>query len=209
MTHNTQKTALNDMCAVAASVKLGSKVDGLISLANELKTNIAAVRALANELRTNALYCVLTNPGLVIGTSSKAKVKITNAFSYVVAGKLYNAITAATEVAFTATTHDIAADAEAVKEAVYLLSTVANGTVTVTMGTIATGAGNAAIPAAPANSTPFGYVRIAVAAGATPFDATTDLLDAAHLTVAYVNIPYFVSNAAIDAVASPAVTALV
>ncbi|HYD82731.1 MAG TPA: hypothetical protein VEA63_01740, partial [Opitutus sp.] len=90
--------------------------------------------------------------------------------------------------AFTATTHDIAANASTVQERVYLYSLNAAGDVTVTPGVVATGAGNAAFPATPAGQTPFGALRLAVAAGATPFDATTDELDEAHLTDTYYDL---------------------
>lgn len=142
--------------------------------------------AAASALKFNsATYC-LASPGLVIGSSSAAKVKIANTVNYLVNGVFCTKTTA--EVAFTATSHDIAANASYVQEAVYLLSLQAGGTATLTMGAIATGAGNAVIPATPANEAAIGYVRIAVAAGATPFDASTDLLSAGHLTVTYTNI---------------------
>jgi len=124
--------------------------------------------------------------GLAIGSGSKAKVLIANTITYVIDGVLYQKTTA--EIAFTATTHDIAADAGSVQEAVYLYSVDSAGTVTVTKSPTATGAGNAAIPATPAGDAPLGYLRLAVAAGATDFDASSDLLDAAHLTDTYVNL---------------------
>lgn len=88
-------------------------------------------------------------------------------------------------IAFTATTHDIAADTGAVQEAVYVFSTDSSGTITVTQGTVVDGSGNAAYPTTPAGETCFGAVRIAVAAGSTDFNATSDDLDAGHLTVTY------------------------
>ena len=130
-------------------------------------------------------YSATSNPGLAIGSGSKKKVLIANTVQYRVAGVLASKTTA--EVAFTDNTHDIANDAGLVKEAVYALSLQANGTPVITMGTIATGSGNAAEPDTPVGETLIGTVRIAVAAGATPFAATGDDLDAAHLTVTYVN----------------------
>lgn len=130
-------------------------------------------------------YSATSNPGLAIGSGSKKKVLIANTVQYRVAGVLASKTTA--EVDFTATTHDIAPNANTVQEAVYAISLAANGAPTVTKGTTATGAGNAVEPDTPAANTLIGTVRIAVAAGATPFDATSDDLDAAHLTVTYVN----------------------
>lgn len=132
-------------------------------------------------------YRCLSAPGLAIGTGSAAAVKIANTTTFLNAGIFKSKATA--EVAFTATTHDIPANAASVQEAVYLVCLAADGTPSLTMGTIATGAGNAAIPARPANLTQIGYVRIAIAAGATPFDASTDLLSAGHITDTYVDAP--------------------
>ena len=130
----------------------------------------------------------LGKPLLAIGTSSAAAIKITNAFHLLVGGS--PTTVAAAEKAFTATTHDIPANASLVQEAVYLLSADNAGAVTLTMGTIADGAGNATIPSTPANQVAFGYLRLAVAAGATDFDATTDLLSAGHLTDTYVDLSH-------------------
>ena len=130
-------------------------------------------------------YLCLSPAGLVIGSTSKKEIKIASTTAYLNGGVFCSKTTA--EVAFTVTTHDIAPSATLVQEAVYVLSLDAAGTATVTMGAIASGAGNAVVPATPAGGTAIGYVRIAVAAGATKFDATSDDLDAAHLTATYVN----------------------
>lgn len=125
---------------------------------------------------------LLNRPGLAIGTVSAAEVKISNPFTKVVGGAI--AEVAAAEVGFTATTHDITADATKVQEAIYLLSVDVAGTVSITKG--ATADEDAAVPPAlPAGQAPVGYVLIKVAAGATDFDATTDDLDAAHLTTTF------------------------
>lgn len=129
-----------------------------------------------------------TAPGLAIGSSSKAKVKITNTVTYLSDG-VFKAKTTA-EVAFTATTHDIPANASAVQEACYLLMLAADGTPSLVMGTIASGSGNAKLPEIPSTGTPIGYVRIAIAAGSTKFDASTDELDAAHITDTYVDLGF-------------------
>lgn len=139
----------------------------------------------------DALHTFLGNratsaAGLVIGSSSKAKVKIANTVSYLIDGVFKSKTTA--EVAFTATTHDIPADADTVQEAVYVMTLKADGTPTLTMGDIATGAGNALYPDfadLPVGEAVVGAVRIAVDAGSTDFDASTDELDESHLTVAY------------------------
>lgn len=141
------------------------------------------------DFRVRLMNQALSSAGLAIGSSSKTKVKIANTVAYLSNGVFKSKTTA--EVAFTATTHDIAANADAVQEAVYLLCLAADGTPSLTMGEIASGAGNAEVPETPSGKTPIGYLRLAVAAGATPFDASTDELDAAHLTDTYVNLGFF------------------
>lgn len=128
-------------------------------------------------------YMALSAAGLAIGTGSAAKVKIANTVTYVHNGLAKSKTTA--EVDFTATTHDIAADALTVQERCYLVCLNAAGTPTLHAGDVATGSGNAVFPETPAGLTPIGGVRVAVAAGATSFDASTDLLSAAHLTDTY------------------------
>lgn len=98
---------------------------------------------------------------------------------------------AAGTFAFTATTHDIAANADFSTEAAYLLSVDNAGAKTVTKGAdrlIGDNQIGAPVPATPAGDIPVGTVRIRVDAGATPFDATTDNLDAAHLTTTLLGV---------------------
>lgn len=142
-----------------------------------------------DAVNTRLKYQCLSDPGVAIGTSSAAKVKITNTTAFLFNGVFGSKATA--EVAFTATTHDIAASASAVQEAMYLLSfSDVSGTPVLTMGTIASGSGSAVLPEIPAAHTPIGAVRVAVAAGSTKFDASTDLLSAAHITDTYYSFGY-------------------
>lgn len=139
-------------------------------------------------LHTALGYLCLSTAGLVIGSSSTLKVKIANTVTYLSAGIFKSKTTA--EVAFTTTTHNITASTSAVQEACYLLTLDASGTPTLTMGTIASGAGTALLPAVPAGGSVIGYVRVAVAAGATSFAANSDALSASHLTVTYYNMAF-------------------
>ena len=141
-----------------------------------------------DALHTSQKYRCLSPAGLVIGSGAKAKVKIANTITYLHNGIFKSKTTA--ELAFTATSMDIAPNADAVQEACYLMCLAADGTPSFTMGAIASGAGNAVLPEVPADKTPVGYVRIAVEAGATLFNASTDDLDASHLTVTYVDLGY-------------------
>jgi hypothetical protein len=127
--------------------------------------------------------------GMCIGSSAPEKVKIANTVVFTSGGVFKSKSTA--EIAFTANTHDIAASASAVQEAIYLVTLAADGTPTLTMGTIASGTGNAKFPDRPATGTPIGAARIAIAAGATKFDASSDALSAGHITDSYYDLGYY------------------
>jgi len=151
--------------------------------AMSLGEKLAALITVVNGLHEVVLNHALSAAGLVIGSSDPAKVKIANTVTYCVNGIFKSKTTA--EVAFTATTHDIAAHATLVREACYTLSLKADLSAVLTKGLTAFGAGNAVQPAAPAGQAVIGMVRVAVAGGATPFDASSDQLNAGHLTVTY------------------------
>lgn len=140
---------------------------------------------LLDGLNTSLKYRALSNPGLAVGTTT-SQVKITNTTVFLNNGVFKSKATA--DTAFTATTHNILNSVSTVQEAIFLVCLDASGAVTLNMGAIATGSGAALIPAVPTSLTPVGYVRIAVAAGATPFTAASDLLSAGHLTVTYVSL---------------------
>ena len=168
----SMKDVLNNISRGTRRAGLGDKLDQIITLLNQAKAS--------SNLSMNAA-------GLVIGSVSAAKVKITNTVNFLI-NNAFKSI-ATQEVAFTATTHDIVANASVVREAVYLLSTNAAGTVVITMGQIVNGSGNAVVPAVPsASPSVLGMVRIAVAAGATSFTAATTLLSNGALTVTYTDL---------------------
>jgi hypothetical protein len=202
------KERLDVMCPVAKLASLGTRIDALITLITDLTSRSAEVKALGDELRRIDLNHCTNAAGLAIGSGSKKKILIANTVNYVIGGVFKTKTTA--EIDFTATTHDITAATGSVQEACYLLSLAANGTCTVTKGTTATGAGNAVVPDCPADTVPIGYLRLAVAAGSTNFDATSDDLDAGHLTDTYVDIPFQMAATATDitAISAAAVDAL-
>ncbi len=124
---------------------------------------------------------LFTAPGLVIGSTSKAKVK--NAAFKLFSSNAQLAVSSS-ETAFTATTHDIADPDANGREAIYVLSIApATSAITITKGSDAA-LGAAVAPATPANEIKLGEVKVAHN-GSAIFDASTDLLDAAHLTVTY------------------------
>jgi hypothetical protein len=127
----------------------------------------------------------LADGALAIGSVSKKEVLLGATATFQIDNVFYTKTTA--EVGFTATTDDITADASTVQEAVYLVCVSSAGTLSLVKGTTTTGAGLAPLPSIPVGLSVLGYVRIAVAAGATDFNATTDDLDAAHLTTTYVD----------------------
>ena len=147
----------------------------------------SALMTMFDQIDTRNKYRALSAGGFVIGSVSKKTFKQANTVNF-----LFNGVFAAKTtqaIALTATTHDIAASASSVQEAIYLITySAADGTTVVTKGDTATGSGAAVYPEIPAASVPVGAVRIAVAAGATSFDATSDDLDAAHLTCTYYDL---------------------
>lgn len=114
--------------------------------------------------------------GLVIGSSSKAKVKIANTVPYSIGNVLYSKTTA--EIAFTDTTVQAAGTTK-----YYLLSLDASGNGTITSGTATK------LPNCPANQCPIGYVKIVMDSDSTFTPGTTELDAATTFTsVTYVNI---------------------
>lgn len=121
---------------------------------------------------------ILGNPTLAIGSSSKKKIK-NSAFNVIRDGVI--STVASTETAFTATTDDIADGSGAVYN-VYLDG---SNTIKILKGTATVGGTGAVCPATPTGSLKLGEVKI-VASGAI-FNATTDDLDASHITDTYTN----------------------
>ena len=117
--------------------------------------------------------------GIAIGAGSKKKVLLGNTVTALVAGTRVALTTA--EYAFTATGHDIAKSSQA-----YFLYTLDDaGAVTVTKG--ADHASAAVRPTPPVDEYVLGEVKLVIGAGAI-FDATSDDLDAGHITDTYADL---------------------
>jgi len=146
-------------------------------------------QALMNQLeliRTNEAYQALTAPGLTIGTTSTAAVKIANTVTYLYNGAFKSKTTV--EVAFAAA-NNIAANTSSVQEQLYILTLDGSGNPTWWGGGIFTGSGNALGPERSAiTGSPIGSVRIAVAAGSTSFVGGTTALSNGALTVTYTDL---------------------
>ncbi len=152
--------------------------------------NAQSLMSLLDELNDSLNNRPLTDPGLVIGSSSAATVKIANTTKFLIDGVFKSKTTA--EITFTAG-DDITADASTIQEAIYVLSLDASGAGTLTKGATASGSGNAVLPEyndLPESEAVIGYVRVAVDAGSTDFDAGSDDLSAAHLTDTFVSLGY-------------------
>lgn len=137
------------------------------------------------KLQANVCDMVLSSAGLAIGSSSKAKVKIVNTIYFVIDGVLYSKTTA--EIAFTATTHDVAN----AKFAIFVLSIDAAGTVTISKSADAATLAACVFPAVPAANVVIGFV-IVNPTGTGAFDASTTELDDVTVVpnAVYVNTPF-------------------
>ena len=154
-----------------------SSVERIRAEHNKMVDDLEAVRALVVSMLEGDL--LLTAPTIAIG-SDPTKVAV-GAFTFQINGN--TEAKAASDVAFTADTDDISDDDEDPKEAVYAMSVAAGGTISFTKGATAA-PGVMFAPVVPAGELAIGDVRIQHD-GSAIFDATTDELSAAHLTVVY------------------------
>lgn len=155
------------------------------SITTGVTLSSADIRSALTKLQINAVDLVLSSAGLAIGSSSKKAIKIVNTIYYMIDGVLYTKASA--EVAFTATTHDVAN----AKFAVFVLSIDSAGTVTITKSADADSLAAVVFPTVPDDEVVIGFVIINPT-GTGAFDATsTDLDDGTVVPNAvYVNTPY-------------------
>lgn len=154
--------------------------------------NAVSYQGLMNTLDQHALHAntaALTSPGLVIGTSSTAAVKIANTTVFKIGGLFYSK--AGAEIAFTATAPSNIATGY---EQCFMLTLDSSGNGLLVPGAPSLGAGTSVIPNYPGLNTglnnltacPIGYVRVLNTSGSA-FTAGTTALSASGITVAYVN----------------------
>lgn len=150
-----------------------------------------------DELHSAVGRLVFGKAGLDIGDATKKTVSVNADLTYSIDGVAYSFARDVVEdspvpeeVAFTADDHDIPANATLVQEACYLVVIDSEGVFDLVMGEIASGGGQAKLPEVPEGVAVVGYVRVSVAAGSTIFNATTNDLDASHLTVAYTDLSF-------------------
>jgi len=118
--------------------------------------------------------------GLAIA-STASKIKTAAAADFVIDGKIY------TKAATDNITVTAGAEQAVSTFCKYLVSIIADGTVTVTKGTDAATSALALLPALPASSAPLGYVEIETDASTT-FTAGTTNFSAAGITDTYVDL---------------------
>jgi hypothetical protein len=126
---------------------------------------------------------VTTNPALVIGSGSKAKIRVNVAIDYLRDGIRRTQIAAAeiTIPAGATMTDDSTA------RSVYVVCYIdASDALAAVVGTVAHSGNTPTIPALPAGCVQLGHVTIAAASG-TAFTAGTTFLDAAGITATYTN----------------------
>lgn len=157
--------AINDIAATVIGVtetrvKHREHVEGSV---------VEELRGLVNRLVAQVCLMmpgvVLSAPAVKAGTSAATAWR-SEAFTFAARGKVE--AKAAAETALTATTHDTAAS----KEAWYVLSVAAGGTLTITKGADQT-IGTKVLPTVPDNQVAVGYMQIVTGSGGI-FDASTD-----------------------------------
>ena len=145
--------------------------------------SIGKKTGLGTELEAHITYInnhVLSKAGLKIGVGSTTRVEIANNTDYTLNGIVYR-IPADQEEAFTATDHDIADG----YTNIFNMSVNAALATTLTIGTPALAGVAPTVAATPAGQLCIGTIQI-TAVGAI-FNASTDALDAGHLTVVYID----------------------
>jgi hypothetical protein len=127
------------------------------------------LRLLVNKLVAHAQFgmpgCLTSAPAVKTGTTS-AKTWRNELFTYATRG--LKASKAATETAFTATTHDVAAS----KQAWFVLTIASGGALTITKAADQN-IGTDLLPEGPDNQIVVGYLKIVTGSGGI-WDATTD-----------------------------------
>lgn len=142
----------------------------------------AGVRSAIGELQRNAVDMLLNTAGLAIGTGSKAKVLIANTIYAMIDGVTAKKTTAEITLSGTITN---------AKFNVYVLSMIADGTVTASMGTEGATIGAVVFPTIPADSVVLGFVIVNPTGTGNFVGGTTALDDVTVVPNAvYVNTPY-------------------
>lgn len=142
------------------------------------------------DFEQRVLNRCMYNAALAIGSSDPTKVKIatgTDANNLFSIEGVVIAAPSSQEIAFTATTDDIAPDATTAQEKTYLVMLDSGGTGSILGGDQAA-IGKSVAPEPPVTKCVVGKVVLSIAAGTTKFDASTDLLSAGHITDTYTNL---------------------
>lgn len=142
----------------------------------------AGIRSALGELQATAVDFVLNSPGLTIGSSSKPKVKIANTTYAMIDGVIAKKTTA--EITLSGTVVNATFN-------VFVLTMIADGTVTATMGTAGATIGAVVFPTIPAASVVLGFAIVNPTGTGNFIGGTTDLDDATVVPNAvYINTTY-------------------
>jgi hypothetical protein len=175
------KDQLNMMPFIAPGTVIGNRLDYIQLLLVDLKARQAENRLLLEDMKNALEYGVFSKIGLTKCTSTPAQIMLGTACWYTCGDSrnMYS-IGVNQNIAFTATTHDIATSSS-IREKCYLVEVTSNGTITVS-ASAAAASGLASWPDRTATKTAIGGVRIGVNASAgTIFDASTTTLTASQL----------------------------
>ncbi len=205
------KSQTNDLRLLASDMSTRQTENRLLlsdlsTRQSENKTLLDNVKTWLGQIDTSLNYSVYGYAGLAKDASTPAELKFTNLVAFTCGNpSIMYGVSANQNIAFTATTHDIATTAS-IRERCYMVEVKADGTKRLMAGSIATGSGNAQWPASVSTRTQIAGIRIAVDASAgTIFDATTTTLTASQITATYYN---FARRTAIGAVPSDVITAI-
>lgn len=199
-----QKANLNQMCPYANDAGLGDKLDALITLVNELRTDHATTRTAVTNLKTFLKNFNTTNASITIATS-KTRLQTQVACEFICDGEWK--VKAATDNFVVLT--GLTAAKSVYNEALVALNS--SGAATIAVGTGASVAASVVQGTPPTDTTVIGKVQVHPTGTGTFIGATTELDDGTVVPNAvYTDLAFHPDNVG-DAPASltaAAVTAL-
>jgi len=194
---------LNKMCPAfgEAGILFGDRLVAIITLANELKSNMATFKTTYDKLLAQFKNKCLAAGGVAMSVGTTDQLKTVNTLTYVIDGKLYTKAAADPVGAWTLG-HTGLGNSE---EAYYLLCVNAAGTFSTVEGTIVAAGAGCVPPDLPVDVAPVALLKVVTGAGGVFVPDTTALNDVG-ITVTYTDISELVASN--DApVAAPSISA--